>query len=106
MLNFLFKSNVNSVDVNELDNLFGEINLIDVRETYEYKSGHLPMAKNIPMNVLIAEADKLLDNSKEYHIICQSGARSSRVCSILKDNGFNVVNVNGGTGRYRGNLKR
>lgn len=106
MFNFLFKGNVNSVDVNELDELIGKINLIDVREPYEYKGGHLPSAKNIPVNKMIAEADKLLDKSKEYHIICQSGARSSRVCSILKEKGFNVVNVNGGTGRYRGDLKR
>lgn len=106
MFDFLFKSSVNSIDVNELDELFGKINLIDVREPFEYKSGHLPTAKNIPVNKIVAEADKLLDKSKEYHIICQSGARSSRVCGILKENGFNVVNVNGGTGRYRGSLKR
>ncbi len=64
MFDFLFKSSVNSVDVNELDELFGKINLIDVREPYEYKSGHLPTAKNIPVNEIIAEADKLLDKSK------------------------------------------
>jgi rhodanese-related sulfurtransferase len=44
--------------------------------------------------------------SKEYHIVCHSGARSSRVSAILKDKGFNVVDVTGGTGRYRGNLER
>lgn len=106
MFDFLFKSSVNSVDVNELDELFGKINLIDVREPYEYKSGHLPTAKNIPVNEIIAEADKLLDKSKEYHVICQSGARSSKVCGVLKEKGFNVVNVSGGTGRYSGSLKR
>lgn len=33
-------------------------------------------------------------------------ARSSRTCSVLKQNGFNVINVSGGTGRYRGRLER
>ncbi|MDF2673683.1 MAG: rhodanese-like protein [Clostridiales bacterium] len=106
MFEFLFKSAGNSVNVNELDGLFGKINLIDVREPNEYKVGHLPTAKNIPMNTILSKADKYLDKSKEYHIICQSGSRSSRVCSVLKANGFKVINISGGTGRYRGNLER
>ncbi|MDP4090680.1 MAG: rhodanese-like domain-containing protein [Bacillota bacterium] len=106
MFDFLFKSSVNSVDVNELDELFGKIHLIDVREPFEYKSGHLPTAKNLPVNKIVSEAESLLDKSREYHIICQSGARSSRVCGILKEKGFNVVNVSGGTGHYRGTLKK
>jgi rhodanese-related sulfurtransferase len=106
MFAFMFKSSVNSVKVNDLGELLGKIDLIDVREPYEYKSGHLPTAKNIPMDEVIAKAEKLLDKSKEYHIICQSGGRSSRVCSTLKGKGFNVVNVAGGTGRYMGKLER
>lgn len=105
MFSFFSKETVNSVDVNSLEGLMGKINLIDIREPYEYKEGHLPSTKNIPMNLIIEESDKYLDKSKEYHIICQTGGRSSRVCSILKKKGFNVVNVAGGTSRYRGNLK-
>lgn len=105
MFSFFSKETVNSVDVNSLEELLGEINLIDIREPYEYKGGHLPSAKNIPMNQIIEESEKYLDKSKEYHIICQTGGRSSRVCGILKSKGFNVVNVSGGTGRYRGSLK-
>ncbi|WP_139904478.1 rhodanese-like domain-containing protein [Clostridium thermarum] len=106
MFKFMFKNTLKSVEVNEIQDLLGKIELIDVREPYEYKYGHLPTAKNIPMDELIHKADKLLDKSKEYHIICQSGGRSSNVCSILKGKGFNVVNVSGGTGRYRGKLER
>lgn len=93
------------MDVNSLDGLLEKINLIDIREPYEYKGGHLPSAKNVPMNKIIEESEKYLDKSKEYHIICQTGGRSSRACSILKKKGFNVVNVSGGTGRYKGSLK-
>ncbi|GFZ30361.1 sulfurtransferase [Clostridium zeae] len=106
MFEFLFKSNIKSVKVNDIGELLGKINLIDVRETYEFKNGHLPSAKNIPVNKIIAEADKFLDKSKEYHIICQSGARSSRVCNALNKSGFKVVNVSGGTSGYTGNIKR
>lgn len=106
MFPFLFKSTGNSVNVNELEELFGKINLIDIREQYEYRVGHLPTAKNIPMEELLNAPEKYLDKSKEYYIICQSGSRSSRTCSLLKSNGYNVINVSGGTGRYSGNLKR
>lgn len=105
MFSFFSKSTVNSIDVNDLEELFDKINLIDIREPYEYKRGHLPGAKNIPMAVILSEGDKYLDKAKEYYIICQSGARSSSACSVLKSKGFNVVNVSGGTGRYRGTLK-
>jgi rhodanese-related sulfurtransferase len=106
MLSFLSKRSVNSVDVNEIDRLLGEIDLIDIREPYEYKIGHLPTAKNISMDIILSEPEKYLDKSKEYHIVCHSGARSSKACNILKETGFKVINVSGGTGRYRGKLER
>ncbi len=106
MFEFLFKGEGNSVSVNELDGLLGKINLIDIREPDEYKAGHVPTAKNIPMNTILSKTDKYIDKSKEYHIICHSGLRSSKTCSVLKGNGFNVINVSGGTGRYRGNLEK
>lgn len=106
MFPFLFKSTVDSIDVNEIDTLIGKINLIDIRETYEYKGGHLPSAKNIPMDTLLSIPEKYLEKTKEYHIVCHSGARSLRACRVLKENGFKVINVSGGIGRYRGKLVR
>ena len=106
MFKFLQRDTSNTIDVNDIDNLTEKINLIDIREAYEYKSGHLSKAKNIPMGKMLSETERYLDKSKEYYIICQSGARSSRTCTILKRNGFNLINVSGGVGRYRGELKK
>jgi rhodanese-related sulfurtransferase len=106
MFPFSFKKAFKSVDVNDLEELLGRINLIDVREQYEYRSGHLEAAKNIPMDELLNNPEKFLDKSKEYYIICQAGSRSSRTCSMLTASGYNVVNVSGGTSGYRGSLKR
>lgn len=106
MYEFLRKDHISSINVNELNNLLGKVNLIDIREPYEYKNGHLPTAVNIPMNKLVTETEKYLDKAKAYHIICQSGARSSRTCGVLKDKGFNVINISGGTGGYRGALEK
>ena len=96
----------NSISVSDLDRLLGKIALIDIRETYEYNSGHVPSAKNIPMSTLLSDPSMYLDKGKVYHIICQSGGRSSRACEELTSMGFNVVNVSGGTGSYLKTLER
>ena len=50
----IFKGSENQViNVNEIDNLLGKIQLIDIREPYEYNEGSIKTAKNIPMNTLI-----------------------------------------------------
>lgn len=106
MSSFFRSYTAKSIDVNDIGPMLGKINLIDVRDPDEYKRGHLPTAKNIPMNSIILQPEKYIDRSKEYHIICQSGARSARTCGILKDMGYNVINVAGGTAGYNGKLER
>lgn len=106
MFQFMQRDSFNSVDVNMMDSFLGKVNLIDIREPYEYKSGHLPTAKNIPMDTILEQPERYLDRSKEYYIVCHSGSRSSMTCRVLKENSFNIVNVAGGTGRYRGRLER
>ena len=106
MFSIFGKKNYTSISVHDLDDSLKKINLIDVREVYEYKNGHVHTAKNIPMGTLLTEPEKYLDKSKEYHIICQSGSRSGRTCSLLSSQGYKVVNISGGTGSYIKPLKR
>ncbi|MGN0026752.1 MAG: rhodanese-like domain-containing protein [Clostridium sp.] len=94
------------INVNDIDNLIGKINLIDIREAYEYRSGSIKTAKNIPMGELLESPEKYLNKDKEYHILCQSGARSARACSKLIGLGFDVVNVSGGVGSYVGSKRK
>jgi rhodanese-related sulfurtransferase len=100
------RNSVKSINVNEIDRMLGKVDLIDIREPDEYKGGHLPTAKNIPMDSILERPEKYLEKSKEYHIICHSGTRSARTCGILKENGFNIINITGGTVKYRGRLER
>jgi rhodanese-related sulfurtransferase len=100
MFSIFGKNDIGSISVCDLNSKLGKINLIDVRESYEYKGGHVQTAKNIPMGIILAYPEKYLDKSKEYHIICQSGSRSSRTCKKLLGLGYNVVNILGGTGSY------
>lgn len=106
MFSFLTNNKFKSLNVNDLEEVIGKINLIDIRDPYEYKNGHLPTARNIPMNEILKETDKYLDKSKEYHIICQSGRRSSETCNELNSKGYKVINISGGTGSYIRPLER
>ncbi|WP_143317079.1 rhodanese-like domain-containing protein [Clostridium sp. HBUAS56017] len=105
MFGFL-KNNEKVINVNDMDNLLGKVELIDIREPYEYKSGSLKTSKNIPMGELLDSPEKYLEKNKEYYIMCQSGGRSSKTCSSLKKKGFDVINVAGGMGSYVGTMKK
>ncbi|MCR1950905.1 MULTISPECIES: rhodanese-like domain-containing protein [unclassified Clostridium] len=103
----LFNKNSGKViNVNDIDNLIGKIDLIDIREPYEYRTGSIKSAKNIPMGDLLNDPEKYLNKEKEYHIVCQSGGRSSTACNKLRSLGFDVVNVAGGVGSYVGSKRK
>lgn len=104
MFGFFTKNKFDSIDVNDLEALLGKVSLIDIREPYEYMGGHLPTARNVPMGRLMMESELHLDKDQPYYIICQSGARSARTCAALKEKGYEVINVAGGTGSYRRRL--
>ncbi|MBI3523353.1 MAG: rhodanese-like domain-containing protein [Betaproteobacteria bacterium] len=77
--------------------------VIDVRETGEWASGHIPNARHIALGQLekrLNELEKFKD--KPLIVNCQSGNRSSAACSTLKKHGFEkVFNLNGGIGAWR-----
>ena len=80
------------------------LNLIDVREADEFASGHLPGAINLPLSDFLERYGEL-DKDKSYHIICQSGARSAQACAFLAGEGYDVINVAGGTSAWLGDLE-
>ncbi|HBA02856.1 MAG TPA: rhodanese-like domain-containing protein, partial [Clostridium sp.] len=46
--------------------------------------------------------DRYLKKENEYYLMCQTGSRSSLACRRLTKEGFNVINVRGGIGAYKG----
>ena len=106
MFEFLKGNSGKVINVNDIDNLIGKVELIDIREDYEYKGGSIKSAKNIPMGELLNQPEKYLNKNKEYYIMCQSGGRSARACSSLTKQGFDVVNVSGGMGSYTGTKRK
>ncbi|WP_160671491.1 rhodanese-like domain-containing protein [Clostridium sp. C8-1-8] len=106
MFSFIKRGNFKAISIHDVDDIATKIDLIDIREPYEYEEGHVPNAKNIPMATILKDPEKYLEKEKEYHIICQSGGRSAKACSELSTKGYKVVNVTGGTGSYLRPLER
>ncbi|MET0671911.1 MAG: rhodanese-like domain-containing protein [Microbacterium pygmaeum] len=86
-----------SISVQELRSREG-VPLIDVREADEYAAGHVPGAVNIPMSSIGTRLDELPDGA--FDVICQVGGRSGRVVEALEPRGYDVTNVDGGTGGW------
>ena len=74
-----------------------------MRERVEFATGHVPQ-RLIPLSEFVS-GYQVLDKDKTYHIICQSGARSGQACLFLEAQGYNVVNIAGGTSAWPGVLE-
>lgn len=72
--------------------------LIDVREKDEFAAGHVPGAISIPMSEIGNRLEEL--PAEAFDVICQIGGRSARVAEALEARGFDVTNVEGGTGEW------
>lgn len=97
-------SKLTQISVDELKekiNTQENLQVIDVRRTGEYESGHATKAVNAPLSFDVAEKVSDLDKSKPTAVICLSGYRSSAASSLLQQHGFtNLMNVMGGTGAW------
>lgn len=73
--------------------------IIDVRTPQEYAQGHLPNAKNIPIQELRIRMKELIPyKDKEIFLVCASGVRSHNATQTLQQKGFSkAINVIGGT---------
>ena len=86
---------IESISIYELKKL-NNINLIDIRSIEKYNNRHIPGYINIPLEKMLTSYNKYLDINKKYYIYCQKGIQSRKLCQILKNNGFNAINVTGG----------
>lgn len=77
--------------------------LLDVRTGSEYKSGHIPGAKNTPQEKLLKSLGKV---KKEMPLVvyCQSGSRARSAKKFLKNSGYTDVQSFGGISRWKGTL--
>ncbi|MGP6139312.1 MULTISPECIES: rhodanese-like domain-containing protein [unclassified Jeotgalibaca] len=94
---------IQSISTTQLEQKLTEnIELLDVRTTGEYRSGHIAKAKNVPLDKISTYSGK---KEKPVYVICQSGARSQRAASALKKKGYDVTNVRGGMNQWSGKIR-
>jgi hydroxyacylglutathione hydrolase len=74
--------------------------LIDVRGASEWKGGHIPNAKHVPLGRVASEFAHH-DQNKPLVLQCQGGTRSQIVLSVLAKLGYtDLLNLTGGFSEY------
>ena len=48
------------------------------------------------LSVLDVRGVEELDNEQLHYVICKSGMRSARACKFLEEQGYKIINVQGG----------
>ncbi len=95
-----------NLQLREFKNEYQGNPLIDVRESHEYKRGHIPGAVNIPLSQLkqrLAEIPK----DKPVYLYCQSGMRSKQAGKMLRNNGCSqLAHLTGGIMAWDGPTKK
>jgi rhodanese-related sulfurtransferase len=95
MLSFLKKLFGSSPAVDYATLVNNGAQIVDVRSTSEYRSGHIKGSSNIPLQELGSKLN-LLDKSKPIITCCASGMRSASAKSMLLQKGFSEVYNGGG----------
>ncbi len=72
------------------------IPLIDVRNPEEYAAGRVPGAVLVPMHTVPVRLQDI-PSDRTVYVVCAVGGRSGQVAAWLEPQGYDVVNVAGGT---------
>ncbi|MGN7398508.1 CoA-disulfide reductase [Cytobacillus praedii] len=96
----VIEGELEQVQWHEVDEIIADGGLlIDVREPEERENGFIAGSMNITLNELREKLDTLPKDQTIY-VSCQVGLRGYLASRILKNNGYNVKNVDGGWKTY------
>lgn len=73
--------------------------VLDVREPDEFASGHVPGARNVPLDQVLISGVGGAPTGPVY-LLCQSGNRSRFAADALAATGVSAVSVVGGTAAW------
>lgn len=97
------------ISMSEAEEIFaesGDYIILDVRETGEFDSGHIPGAICIPHEQIAELApDMIPDKEAVIYVYCRSGRRSKIAAQALADAGYVNVTEIGGILDYTGELE-
>jgi rhodanese-related sulfurtransferase len=89
------------IGVDELADRLGGVTVVDVRQPEEYRRGHVPAARLIPLAEVPDHMDELAGlagagRDDPVYLVCRTGARSAVAGEFLVEHGVAAVNVAGG----------
>ena len=80
--------------------------LLDVRSEEEYRSGHIPGSKNIPLQVIDKTGGIIENKNTPLYVYCYSGSRSRQAVEALQSMGYTMVKNIGGIAAWHGKVER
>ena len=76
---------------------------LDVRTEEEYEENHISGSISFPLDEIDYRANELARfKEKDIIVYCRSGRRSESASIILRDHGFDVMNMEGGILQWKG----
>lgn len=103
-LDFLKGPDINQ-GVKEYSTTDGAV-LLDVRTPDEYRQGHIPGSKNVPLQQLDKISSVAKNKEIPLFVYCYSGSRSRQATGMLQQMGYTNVNNIGGIAAYSGKVER
>ena len=79
--------------------------LLDVRTPQEYREGHIPGSKNVPLQTIDNVASIVENKDTALFVYCYSGARSRQATAMLQQMGYTNVQNIGGIAAYQGKVE-
>lgn len=73
----------------------GEIELVDVREVYEWDAGRVPGARHVEIERVASQAPSI-DRRRPVAFLCRGGVRAGMVATAFRAVGYDAYNVRGG----------
>ncbi len=77
-----------------------ELTVLDVRETHEWDAGHIDGALHVPLGELSERLGEVGDG--QTLVVCKVGGRSGQAVAWLAQQGYDVVNLDGGMLEWQG----
>ena len=81
--------------------------VLDVRTEAEYRNGHIPRARLVPVDELEDRVQELPAKDTPILVTCAAGGRSLAACEILAERGYTrLLNLAGGMHAWTGPVER
>lgn len=95
----LFRSDDVDVTPETVQERTDDVQLVDVRETYEWEAGRIEGARHVELERLASQAETL-DPARPVYLYCRLGARSGMAANAFRRAGFDAYSMVGGLERW------